>query len=126
MTSMLLSGGMGWEAGARRPAPRALLLPGLLDVLGHHVLIRGEPVRDLLELATLHLPDLHEPATLVILRGDLQRRHEPAQREVVDLLEALLRVLAGDLAIRLGLHRVADRLDVKRGHENATVVEHRG
>src|SRR5437762_1644521 len=76
------------------PAPgggREELLLGarLLDVLGDDVLIRREPVRHLDELTVLHLPDLHEPAALVILRRDLERRHETAEREVRDLLEAL-------------------------------------
>src|SRR6266513_217791 len=114
MTSMLLSVSMAVGSGGRLPGPRPRLrlLPGLLDVLGHHVLVRGEPVGDLLELAALDLPDLHEPAALVVLRRDLERGHQSAQREVVDLLEALLRVLAGDLAVRLRLQRVADGLDV--------------
>src|SRR5947207_14800644 len=99
MTSMLLSVSMGrWEAGAGVPGPGrgSRLLPGLLDVLAHDVLIRGEPIGLLHELAALDLPDLDEPAALVILRRHLQRRHEPTEREVVDLLEALLHVLAGD------------------------------
>src|SRR5438093_12028740 len=76
----------------RQTLDALLLRPRLLDVLGDHVLVRGVPVGDLHELAVLHLPDLHEPATLVILRRDLERRHEPAQGEVRDLLEPGLRV----------------------------------
>src|SRR5262245_54798031 len=121
MTSMLLSVSMrsdggevvGWLAAAAAPEvpsssgdargrgrgrPSLRLLTRLLDMLGHHVLIRGVPVGDLHELAALHLPDLNQPAPLVILGRHLQRRHEAAEREVVDLLEALLHVLAGDLA----------------------------
>src|SRR5438128_10311093 len=78
MTSMLLRLSM---------SELLLLRPALLDVLGHHVLIRGEPVRDLHELTVLHLPDLHQPATLVVGVGDLERRHQPAQGEVRVLLE---------------------------------------
>src|SRR6185369_11355883 len=91
-------GGGGSPAGSRSPRPgasaratresRLLLGAGLLDVLGHHVLVRGEPVGLLLELAALHLPDLDESAALVILRRYLQRGHQPAQGEVRDLLEA--------------------------------------
>src|SRR5712664_4952701 len=107
MTSTLLSASMGVRAGSAPPA-FSLLLPRLLDVLRHHVLVRGEPLGRLHELAVLHLPDLYEPAALVVGRRDLERRHQPAQGEVADLLEALLRVLAGDLAVGLGLERVAD------------------
>src|SRR6266850_7380183 len=101
--------------GPARGRKRVALLLGarFLDVLGHHVLVRGVPVGDLLELAALDLPDLHEPAALVVLRRDLERRHQAAEREVRDLLEALLDVVAGDLAARLGLERVADGLHVQ-------------
>src|SRR5215471_13445539 len=58
----------------------------LLDVLRHHVRVRRVPVGHLDELATLHLPDLDEPAALVVGRGDLERRHQPAEGEVRDLL----------------------------------------
>src|SRR5206468_7936337 len=85
-----------------------LLGSTLLDVLGHDVLVRGEPVGDLHELAILYLPDLDEPATLVVGRRDLERRYQPAQGEVRDLLESVLGVDAGDLAVGLGLQRVAD------------------
>src|SRR5215813_8441702 len=107
MTSMLLSLSMSGPRliVAPRPAgphPRdglqrapLLLRAALLDVLGHHILIRGEPVGFLLELAALDLPDLHEPAALVVGRRHLERWHQAAQREVRDLLEAVLGVDAG-------------------------------
>src|SRR5262250_1752182 len=136
MTSMLLRLSMSDPRliGAPRPAgpqPRdglqrapLLLRAALLDVLGHHVLVRGEPVGLLLELAALDLPDLYEPTALVVRVRDPERRHQPAEREVRDLLEAVLGVDAGDLAVRLGLQGVADGLDVERGDEHAAVVEH--
>src|SRR5947209_20571813 len=101
---------------------RSLLLARLLDVSGHDVLIGGEPVGDLLELAALHLPDLHKAAAFMVGFGDLQWRHQSAEGEVRDLLEARLRVDASDLAVRFGLQRVADGLDVQRRNEHATVV----
>src|SRR6266850_8340784 len=115
MTSMLLRLSMSVEL---------LLGSALLDVLGHDVLVGGEPVGYPYELAVLHLPDLYEPATLMVGRGDLERRHQPAQGEVRDLLESVLGVDARDLAVGLGLQRVADRLDVQRADEHAAVVEH--
>src|SRR5262249_9616485 len=106
MTSMLFSVSIAYgHGGGARPPPRAssLLLRGFFDVLAHHVLVGGKPVGYLLELSTLHLPDLDETTALVVRRGDLQRRHQPAQREVRDLLEARLGVGPGDLAVGLGL-----------------------
>src|SRR5256885_17014303 len=77
------------EKGPRRPPPPKLLLRGrLLDVLGHHVRVGRVPVGDLDELAPLDLPDLDEPATLVVGRSDLERRHQTAESKVGDLLEA--------------------------------------
>src|SRR6266513_3431524 len=77
------------EKGPRRPPPPTLLLRGrLLDVLGHHVRVGRVPVGDLDELAPLDLPDLDEPATLVVGRSDLERRHQTAESKVGDLLEA--------------------------------------
>src|SRR4029453_4089588 len=105
-------------------APRLLRARGL-DVLGHHVGVRRIPVGHLLELAALHLPDLDQPAALVISRRDLERRHQPAEGEVGDLLEAGLHVHARDLPVRLRLEGVADGLDVDRRDEDAAVVEHR-
>src|SRR6266581_3040428 len=108
MTSMLLRLSMPGclSEGARRPPPippRLWLGGRFLQMLGHHVRVGRVPVGDLLELAPLDLPDLDEPATLVVGRRDLDRRHEPAEGEVGDLFEAGLRVDAGDLAARLGL-----------------------
>src|SRR2546428_5414332 len=90
-------------AGGRSP-PRAssLLLRGVFDVLAHHVLVGGKPVGHLLELPTLHLPDLNETATLVVGRRDLERRGQTAQGEVWDLLEPRPLVLPGGLAAGLG------------------------
>src|ERR687888_2785937 len=111
MTSMLLSVSMADAARGGRSARSGrrstlLLGPGLLDVLRDDVLVRVEPFGRLHELAVLDLPDLDEAAAFVVLRRDLERRYQPAQREVADLLESLLRVLAGDLAVGLGLERV--------------------
>src|SRR6185369_6216682 len=65
-----------------------LLRDGGLDVLADHVRIGGVPLRHLLELAALDLPDLHETAALVVGRRDLEGRHQPPEGEVGDLLEA--------------------------------------
>src|SRR6185295_12967513 len=97
--------------GSPRPGTRRLRLPRVLDVLGQHVRVCREPIGGLGELAALDLPDLNEPAALVIGRGDLQRRNEPTEREAGDLLEAGLDVRPGDLAVRLGLQGIPDRLD---------------
>src|SRR5438552_5173574 len=101
MTSMLFSASM--------TISRLLLRRGLFDVLADDVLVRGEPVGHLLELSALHLPDLDEPAALVLGGRHLQRRHEAAQREAADLLEPLLGVLAADPAVAPRLHRTAER-----------------
>src|SRR5215813_14301455 len=76
---------------------------GRLDVLGDHVRVGRVPVGDLLELSALDLPDLHESAALVVGGRDLEGRHQPAQGEVVDLLEAGLGVDSGDLPVGLRL-----------------------
>src|SRR5688500_11105926 len=64
-------GALTHPAAGVQPTP-LLLRPRLLDVLRHHVLVRGEPVGSLHELTALHLPDLHEPAALVVGGRDLQ------------------------------------------------------
>src|SRR6266850_6627987 len=139
MTSTLFRLSMSCRiGGGERPPPlpflrsgvtapsRLLLGGGRLDVLGYHVGVGRVPVRDLLELAALYLPDLDEAATLVIGRRDLEGRHQPAQGEVGDLLEAGLRVDPGDLPVRLGLEGVANGLDMERADEHAAIVEDGG
>src|SRR6516162_5312031 len=115
-TSMLLSASIG-----QRPLP----LFGLADRLGDDLRIGAEPVGLLDELAVLDLEDLHPAAALMIGRGDLERRHQPTQGKVFDLLEALLHVLTGRLLAAVHFERVASRLDVEGGPQNATVVHHR-
>src|SRR5712691_6880 len=88
------------RSGVTAPSGR-LLGGGRLDVLGHPIGVSRVPVGDLLELAALHLPDLDETAALVIRRRNLERRHQPTQGEVGDLLEAGLGVDPGDLSARL-------------------------
>src|SRR2546425_13292 len=113
-----------WVPRCSSPSPRLLLGPRFLDVLGHDVLIRLVPVRLPRELAALHLPDLYPASALVIVRRDLKRREQTPQRETLDLLEAGLHVGAGDLAVGLGLDRVADSLDGHcRPHDAAVVVD---
>src|SRR5438132_13406896 len=117
MTSMLFSVSIAYGHGGGRSPRRAssLLLRGVFDVLAHHVLVGGKPVGHLLELPTLHLPDLNETATFVVGRRDLERRDQTAQREARDVLDPGLRVVPGDLGVALGLQRVADGVDVSRG-----------
>ncbi len=42
----------------------------------------------------------------------------------MDLLEALFHIVAGRLFAAIGLERIADRLDVNGGPQDATVVDH--
>src|SRR5437870_7668431 len=116
MTSMLLRLSM-----CRSPGR----LLRLLDGLGHHLGIGLEPVRDPRPLAAPHLPDLHQAAAFVVRGRDLERRHQSSQGEAFDLLESLLHVLAGDLAVRPRLQGVPDRLHVERGDQDTPVVVHR-
>src|SRR5438105_15821629 len=115
MTSMLL-----------RLSTSPLLLYGLLHVLLDHVGVRAEPVGHLRERATPYLVDLDQPAPFVVVRRDLERRHQPAEREAGDLLEPALHVLARDLPVGLSLESVADGFDVDRGDQDAAVVVDRG
>src|SRR5437660_12277222 len=96
---------------ARMPAGRANALLRRGDGLGEDLGITPEPVRFLDELAALDLEDLHPAAAFMVGRGDLQRRYQAAEREVLDRLEALAHVLAGRLGAALRLDGVADRLD---------------
>src|SRR3954470_12877029 len=57
--------------------------------------IGAEPVSVGYELAALDSEDLDPAAALVVLRRDLERRHQPAERKVLDLLEPLLDILPG-------------------------------
>src|SRR6478735_1789088 len=81
-----------------------------------------EPVLGPDQLAALDGPDLHPAATLVVGRRELHRRQQAAQREALDLLHALLDVLAVRLGAALGLDGVAQRLDLNRRRHDAAVV----
>src|SRR5437879_8577238 len=125
MTSMLFSVSIAYGHGGGRSPRRAssLLLRGVFDVLAHHVLVGGKPVGHLLELPTLHLPDLNETATLVVGRRDLERRDQTAQGEVRELLEPSLRVVPGELAVGLGLQSVAVSHHVEGDEKRLAIVE---
>src|SRR5712691_1633160 len=100
---MLLSASIG----------QALLLLGLLDRGGDDIRIAAEPLGLLDELAALDLEDLDKTAAFVVRRGDLERRHQPAEAEILDRLEALLHILAGRLLPAIGFDRIANRLDME-------------
>src|SRR5262249_49207813 len=110
--------------GPHLPTLHLRLLGCLPDVPGHDLRIGGEPVGGLHELPSLDLPDLHEPASLVVGGGDLHGGYQAAEGEVRDLLEARLHVGAADLAVRVGLEGVADGLAVERGRDHPAVVVH--
>src|SRR2546426_9350454 len=105
MTSMLFSVSIAYGHGGGRSPRRAssLLLRGVFDVLAHHVLVGGKPVGHLLELPTLHLPDLNETATFVVGRRDLERRDQTPQGEVRDLLRPRLPLGPGERSLVLWL-----------------------
>src|SRR5437870_2296356 len=109
---MLLSASIGPLSG----------LFGLLDGCLNHFRIGAEPFGLLDEFAALDLEDLDKPAALMVRRGDFERRYQPAEAEILDLLEALLDVLAGRLLPALRLDRVARRLGMQRRPEDAAVV----
>src|SRR2546422_8937743 len=121
MTSMLFSVSIAYGHGGGRSPRRAssLLLRGFFDVLAHHVLVGGKPVGHLLELPTLHLPDLNETATFVVGRRDLERRDQNAQGEVQDLIEPGPRVLPGELAAGACLRCAVDRPRPWGGRQHA-------
>src|SRR5947199_7118349 len=100
---MLLSASIG----------RALLLFRFFDRGGDDLRIAAEPLRLLDELAALDLEDLDKSAAFMVRRGNLERRHQTAEAEILDRLEALLHILAGRLLAAVGLDRVADRLDME-------------
>src|SRR5215472_1655807 len=113
---MLLSASIG-----RKP----FRLFAFLHRLGDHFRIGAKPLRLLDELATLDLEDLHPAAALVVGRGYLERWHQTAEAKVTDRFEALLDLFAGRLVSAIRLDRVAGRLDVKGGPQQATVVHDR-
>src|SRR6516162_8523799 len=110
---------------AGRTTPRRYGLLRLLYRGRHHFRIPAEPVRLLDELAVMDLEDLYPSAAFVVGGCDLERRNEAAQGEDMDLLEAVLHICSGRLFAARRLQRVADRLDVERRVEDATVVDHR-
>src|SRR2546425_2377996 len=87
--AILLKRRRDWGRGACR---RLLLRARRLNVLADHIVVGAEPVGLLRELPALDLIDLDQPAALVVIRRDLERRHESAQREARDLLEPFLHV----------------------------------
>src|SRR5215831_13759350 len=80
---------------------RSAISVGRCDVLLHDLAVGLEPLGGLLELTAIDGPDLHPAAALVVFRGDVEGRNEPAEGEVFDLLHPLLDVLAGRLAAAL-------------------------
>src|SRR6266542_3104435 len=90
-----------------------LPLFGLLDGGGDDLRIAAEPIGLLHELAALDLEDLDKSAAFMVRRGDLERRHQPAEAEILDRLEALLHILAGRLLAAVRFERIADRLDME-------------
>src|SRR5215831_9138806 len=93
------------------------------DVLLHDLAVGLEPLGRLLELTAFDGPDLHPAAALVVLRGDVEGRNEPAESEVFDLLHPVLDVLTAWLAAALGLDGVADRFEVDGCEKHAAVVD---
>src|SRR6516165_2817155 len=110
---------------AGRTTPRRYGLLRLFYRGRHHFRIPAEPVRLLDELTVMDLEDLHPSAAFVIGGRYLERRHETAQGEAMDLFETVLHILSRRLLSAVGLQRIADRLDVERGVEESTVVDHR-
>src|ERR1700730_12349899 len=83
---------------------------GLGDRLGDGLRIPAEPLGLLDELAAFDLEDLHPAAAFMVGGSDLERRHQAAEAEIVDLLEAALDLLAGRLFAAVCFEGVADRL----------------
>src|SRR5438046_1640382 len=112
---MLLSASMRW----------ALRLFGLFDRGGDDIRIAAEPLGLLDELAALDLEDLDKSAAFMVRGGDLERRDETAEPEILDRLEALLHILAGRLLPAIRFDRIANRLDMQRRPQQAAVVHYR-
>src|SRR5437016_9607906 len=73
---------------------RLARLFGVLHRVLHDLAIGLHPLRLLDELAALDLEDLHPAAAFMLGGRDRQRRHQSAEIELLDALEALLDVLA--------------------------------
>src|SRR6266436_6105033 len=84
------------SASIQSAANRTRLL-SLCDCLGDELRIAAEPFGLLDELAAFDLENLDPAAALMVGRGDLERRDQAPEVEVVDLLEAVLDLLAGRL-----------------------------
>src|SRR5688572_22090202 len=90
----------------------------------HDIAVGPEPVAVGHELAALDGEDLDPAAALVVLRRDLERRYETAERKALDLLKALLHVLACRLLAAVQLERLTQRLDLDRRLQQPAVVDH--
>src|SRR2546423_14858181 len=75
-------------------APVVARLFGVLPRALHDRAIGLHPLRLLAELAALDLEDLPPAAAFMLGGRDRQRRHQSAQIELLDALEAFLDVLA--------------------------------
>src|SRR6266404_5725417 len=104
---------------------RARILLCFCDGLCNHLRIGAEPVGLLNEFAALDLEDLDPSAALMVGCSHLERRNQAAEVEVVDLLEALLDVLARKFLAAGRFEGVAHRLDMDGRPEDAAVVDHR-
>src|SRR5882724_13141644 len=100
-------------------------LLGLGDRRSDDFRVAAEPLGLLDELAALDLEDLHPAAALMVGRRDVERRQQAAEAEIVDLLEALFDIIAGRRFAAIGLERIAGRLDMDGGPQEATVVHNR-
>src|SRR5262249_21086306 len=93
-------------------------------MLADHVTIGLEPVAILGELAVLDGPYLHPAAAFMVGFGERDWRNHAAKGEALDLLHALLDVLARRHGAALGLDRVAHRFGVDGGDHDAAIVIH--
>src|SRR4029453_1492819 len=83
--------------------------------------VGAAPVGLLDEFAPLDRVALAPAPPLVILAGDLERRHQSAETEILNLFETLLDVLAGRFLAAGHLEGMADRLDMQRRPQNAAI-----
>src|SRR6266849_4469208 len=104
---------------------RSRPLLGLGDRLGDDLRIAAEPLGLLDELTALDLEDLDKSATLMVRRGDLERRDQTTEAEILDRLKALLHLLAGRLLPAVRFDRIANRLDMEGRPQQTPVVHHR-